>query len=47
MIRKYYIAPVTESVQVRLEENFVYTVDSSNTNGDNNQIPVDGGDEDF
>jgi hypothetical protein len=47
MLRRYYTAPAAEAVEVRVEENFVYTVNSGNTNGDNNETPHDDGDEDF
>ena len=47
MLRRYYIAPAAEAVEVRVEENFVYTVTSASTNGDNNEVPDDEGDEDF
>ena len=47
MSRRYYLAPAAEVVAVRVEENFVYTVNSSKMNGDNNERPTDGGEEDF
>lgn len=47
MATKQYTAPDTEVFEVRLEENFVYTINSTNTNSDNNQKPLDGGEEDF
>lgn len=47
MIRKYYTAPAAEAVEVRLEENFVYSPNSVITNTDKNETPEDDGEEDF
>ncbi len=47
MLRRYYTAPTAEAVEVRVEENFVYTVNTSSTNGDHNETPNDEGEEDF
>jgi len=47
MLRRYYTAPAAEAVEVRVEENFVYTVTPGKTNTDNNETPNDEGEEDF
>ena len=47
MLRRYYTAPAAEAVEVRVEENFVFTANSVSVNNDNNEIPDDEGEEDF
>ena len=47
MIFRYYTAPAMRVAAVRTEKNFVYSPGSPDTNSDNNEKPIDDGNEDF
>lgn len=47
MSRRYYLAPAERALEVRLEDNFVYSPGDMTTNGDSNEKPQFGGEEDF
>ena len=47
MVRKCYTAPWARVARVRIEWDYVYSPGSVDTNPDNNEMPVDGGIENF
>ena len=42
-----YAAPSVRVAEILLEKNYVYSPGSADINTDNNEVPVDGGDENF
>ena len=42
-----YAAPLMRVAEILLEKNYVYSPGSAGTNPDNNEVPVDGGSENF
>ncbi|MBR6054884.1 MAG: hypothetical protein IKP46_06055 [Bacteroidales bacterium] len=42
-----YAAPSVRVAEILLEKNYVYSPGSAGTNPDNNEVPVDGGSENF
>ena len=47
MIFRYYTAPAVRVAPVRTEKNFVFSPGSPDTNSDNNEKPIDDGNENF
>ena len=47
MIFRYYIAPAMRIASVGMEKNFVFSPGSPDTNSDNNEKPIDDGNENF
>ena len=47
MNRRNYSAPAARVAAILLERNYVYSPGGANLNGDNNEVPVDDGSENF
>ena len=47
MSTKDYSAPTVRVAAICLEKNYVYSPGGANLNGDNNEVPVDDGSENF